>query len=60
MKTEPISIRKNGGSLYLRIPPELIRAHELKPGDYIVLKELTVIKAARVVGLGEKVMLEAS
>jgi hypothetical protein len=60
LTTEPIPLRKVGGSLYMRVPVELIRANELKPGDYIRLNELTIIKAASVAGLGEKVMIETS
>jgi hypothetical protein len=60
MTTEPIPIRRVGGSLYMKVPVELVHANGLKPGDFIMLNEVTIIKAASVASLGEKVMLEAS
>jgi hypothetical protein len=30
------SIRKNGGSLYLKIPPEFARDNKLEPGDSLL------------------------
>ena len=50
LTTEPIAIRANGGSLYMKVPVELVRAHGLKPGDFIKLHELTIIKVADLVG----------
>jgi antitoxin component of MazEF toxin-antitoxin module len=41
-----IQVRKNGGSLYLRLPPDFIRANNLKPGD-MIMPDLSTFKIIR-------------
>ena len=63
MKKQPIPIRRVGGSLYVRVPPELIRANDLKVGDCLVFGADTevikndVINAALNAIVGEKLEL---
>jgi hypothetical protein len=33
---EYITLRRNGRSLYMRVPPEYVRANQLEPGDIAV------------------------
>jgi antitoxin component of MazEF toxin-antitoxin module len=50
---ERIRIRRNGYSLYIRIPPEYAQSHNLKPGDVLGWKsgetEATLKLVARMV-----------
>jgi len=41
-----IQVRKNGGSLYLRLPPDFIRANNIKPGD-IIMPDLSTFRIFR-------------
>jgi hypothetical protein len=31
-----IPVRKNGATLYMRLPPEFVRGNNIKPGDIIM------------------------
>jgi hypothetical protein len=41
-----IRLRQNGRSLYMRVPPEFIRANNLKAGD-IIMPDLNTFKIVR-------------
>jgi hypothetical protein len=41
-----IQIRQNGGTLYMRIPLDFVRANNLRPGD-IVIPDLSTFKIVR-------------
>jgi hypothetical protein len=41
-----IQLRRNGATLYMRLPPDFVRANNLKPGD-ILMPDLSTFKIVR-------------
>jgi hypothetical protein len=57
-----IQLRKNGGTLYMRIPLDFARANNLKAGDIVMpdLSTFKIIKQEDLAALhGEPVVVEA-
>jgi hypothetical protein len=57
----PVALRKNGRSLYMRIPVEFVHANRLKPGDFIVFDpvKFKIIKQTDLATEVEQVQQEA-
>jgi hypothetical protein len=56
---QPFQLKRVGGSLDIRLSGEFVRTNRLRPGDYVILSGLKILKAEDFALLGRDPTTEA-